>query len=157
MVRWLEPPMPLRSRKPSTASKLTRAPSPGETGPAATVPKGPRTYDWAAARLLVIDVFDGDRPTVSGGCRPAAARPDRTRSNTASTSTKSARYPGWYRHITLAMLAHAFLATVAAAEIERGAEETVTPPSRPSPWQRSGDSWTLSIPAQRATGIPIAH
>ncbi|WP_128437475.1 IS701 family transposase, partial [Streptomyces cyaneus] len=35
------------------------------------------------------------------------------------------RYPGWYRHITLAMLAHAFLASMAAAEIERGAEETV--------------------------------
>ncbi len=25
------------------------------------------------------------------------------------------RYPGWYRHITLAMLAHAFLAAMAAA------------------------------------------
>ncbi|RPK48917.1 hypothetical protein EES40_08355 [Streptomyces sp. ADI93-02] len=35
VVRWLEPPMPLRSREPSTASKLTRAPSPGETGPVA--------------------------------------------------------------------------------------------------------------------------
>lgn len=35
MVRWLEPPMPLRSREPSTASKQTRAPSPGETSPVA--------------------------------------------------------------------------------------------------------------------------
>lgn len=31
------------------------------------------------------------------------------------------RYPGWYRHITLAMLAHSFLAAMAIAEIERGA------------------------------------
>ncbi|MFE1961533.1 IS701 family transposase [Streptomyces sp. NPDC059479] len=67
------------------------------------------------------------------------------------------RYVGWYRHITLVMLAHAFLAAMAAAEIERGAEETMNPPSRPSPWQKSGDSWKLSIPAQCATGIPPAH
>jgi len=31
------------------------------------------------------------------------------------------RYPGWYRHITLAMLAHTFLAAVAAPTTERGA------------------------------------
>ncbi|MFF4116449.1 hypothetical protein ACFY0P_23670 [Streptomyces sp. NPDC001714] len=36
------------------------------------------------------------------------------------------RYPGWYRHITLAMLAHAFLAAMAAAAgTERGAAESV--------------------------------
>ena len=29
------------------------------------------------------------------------------------------RYPGWYRHITLAMLAHTFLAAVAAPTTER--------------------------------------
>ncbi|MFE4654951.1 hypothetical protein [Streptomyces sp. NPDC056707] len=58
------------------------------------------------------------------------------------------RYPGWYRHITLAMLAHAFLAAMTAAEIERGAEETIATPSRPSPWQKSGDSWQLAIPSQ---------
>ncbi|WP_443044345.1 IS701 family transposase [Streptomyces sp. NBC_00353] len=58
------------------------------------------------------------------------------------------RYPGWYRHITLAMLAHAFLAAMAAAEIERGAEETIATPSRPSPWQKSGDSWQLAVPSQ---------
>jgi SRSO17 transposase len=67
------------------------------------------------------------------------------------------RYPGWYRHITLAMLAHVFLAAMAAAEIEKGAEETMTALSRPSPWQKSGDSWKLSVPAQRGTGIPTAH
>jgi SRSO17 transposase len=54
------------------------------------------------------------------------------------------RYVGWYRHITLAMLAHAFLAAMAAAAIERGAEETTRPASQPSPWQKSADSWQLA-------------
>jgi SRSO17 transposase len=58
------------------------------------------------------------------------------------------RYPGWYRHITLAMLAHAFLAAMAAGEMERGAGETITAPSRPSQWQKSGDSWQLAIRSQ---------
>ncbi|MER6152680.1 IS701 family transposase, partial [Streptomyces hirsutus] len=40
------------------------------------------------------------------------------------------RYVGWYRHITLAMLAHAFLAAMAAQEREKG----VTRPTRPTSW-----------------------
>jgi SRSO17 transposase len=63
------------------------------------------------------------------------------------------RYPGWYRHITLAMLAHAFLAAMAAAAIEKGAEETVQASSRPSPWQKSEGSWQLAIPTQHPTRI----
>ncbi|MFK0239041.1 hypothetical protein ACIQVS_39490, partial [Streptomyces vinaceus] len=57
------------------------------------------------------------------------------------------RYVGWYRHITLAMLAHAFLAGLAADEAVKGAAET-TPPaaSSLSPWQRSDDSWNISCP-----------
>ncbi|MEW2372550.1 IS701 family transposase [Streptomyces sp. NPDC006656] len=57
------------------------------------------------------------------------------------------RYPGWYRHITLAMLAHAFLAGLAADETAKGAAET-TPPaaSSLSPWQRSDGSWNISCP-----------
>ncbi|MEU8837369.1 IS701 family transposase, partial [Streptomyces sp900116325] len=43
-------------------------------------------------------------------------------------------YPGWYRHVTLAMLAHAFLAAMSAAGIERVAED------RPSPCRRAGES-----------------
>ena len=54
------------------------------------------------------------------------------------------RYPGWYRHITLAMLAHAFLAAQAAAA--KGAAETIPALWRPSPWQRSGNSWQLTAP-----------
>ncbi|MFJ6686672.1 hypothetical protein [Streptomyces werraensis] len=55
------------------------------------------------------------------------------------------RYPGWYRHITLAVLAHAVLTALAAQTggDERGAAETDQPSSR-SPWQRSGACWTLS-------------
>ncbi|MEU1630533.1 hypothetical protein ABZ746_35665, partial [Streptomyces sp. NPDC020096] len=60
------------------------------------------------------------------------------------------RYPGWYRHITLAMLAHAFLAAMAACKIERGAEETVILACPPSPWQKSEGSWMLPAPTPLA-------
>jgi SRSO17 transposase len=65
------------------------------------------------------------------------------------------RYIGWYRHITLSMLAHAVLTALAAqADGEaKGAAETDQPPSR-SPRQRSGDSWTLSSPVREPTAIP---
>lgn len=56
------------------------------------------------------------------------------------------RYTGWYRHITLAILAHAVLTALAAqasGEAAKGAAETDQPSSR-SPWQRSDGSWTLS-------------
>ncbi|MGW5654839.1 IS701 family transposase [Streptomyces humi] len=49
------------------------------------------------------------------------------------------RYVGWMRHITLAMLAHAFLAALAA----KGDAETVPPWFR-SPWQKSAGSWQLA-------------
>ncbi len=64
-------------------------------------------------------------------------------------------YPGWYRHIALAMLAHAVLTALAAqaGEAAKGDAETDQPSSR-SPWQRSGGSWTLSCPAHEPTAIP---
>ncbi|GAQ77388.1 hypothetical protein ACOT81_39390 [Streptomyces sp. WI04-05B] len=46
---------------------------------------------------------------------------------------------------------------MAATEIEKGAEETIPALSRPSAWQKSGDSWKLSAPVQRGIGIPTAH
>lgn len=56
------------------------------------------------------------------------------------------RYPGWYRHITLAVLAHAFLAAMAGATgNEKGAAETVPTLSHRSPWRKSGDSWQLTV------------
>ena len=65
------------------------------------------------------------------------------------------RYVGWYRHITLAMLAHAFLAALAADEAVKGAAETTpTAASSLSPWRRSADSWTLSGPAPDPTALP---
>ncbi|GAB2868960.1 hypothetical protein GCM10027074_40760 [Streptomyces deserti] len=42
------------------------------------------------------------------------------------------RYVGWYRHITLAMLAHAFLAVMAVQEREKGVSRPTHPTSRTS-------------------------
>lgn len=65
------------------------------------------------------------------------------------------RYPGWYRHSTLAMLAHAFPAAMTAAEVERGVAETTQPTWPRSPWQRSGACWQLPAPGPRT--IAPAH
>ncbi len=54
------------------------------------------------------------------------------------------RYPGWYRHVTLAMLAHAFLAVQAADAAERGAPQVVNPWSSTYRWQKFAGSWQLS-------------
>ncbi|MFB8000061.1 IS701 family transposase [Streptomyces sp. NPDC001939] len=59
------------------------------------------------------------------------------------------RYVGWYRHITLAMLAHAFLATTAHQSWEKGAEQVGQPGSSGSQWRRFGDSWQLVVPGPR--------
>ncbi|WP_432590787.1 hypothetical protein [Streptomyces sp. HD1123-B1] len=58
------------------------------------------------------------------------------------------RHPGWYRHITLAMLARCFLAAMVAHAVERGAGETVRAASFPSPWQKCDGSWILPISQQ---------
>ncbi|MFE9629362.1 IS701 family transposase, partial [Streptomyces sp. NPDC006527] len=66
------------------------------------------------------------------------------------------RYTGWYRHITLAMLAHAAQAALAAQAADptaKGVAETDQPSSR-SPWQRSGGFWTLSCPTHEPTATP---
>lgn len=66
------------------------------------------------------------------------------------------RYVGWYRHITLAMLAHAFLAGLAADAAK--AAETTPPASSPSPWQRSAGSWNISCPQPEPGAIlEITH
>jgi hypothetical protein len=49
-------------------------------------------------------------------------------------------YTGWYKHITHAMLAHAFLAALAAA---KGDPENTISNTRLSPWARSGGSWQV--------------
>ncbi|MFJ4980410.1 IS701 family transposase [Streptomyces coeruleorubidus] len=53
------------------------------------------------------------------------------------------RYVGWMRHVTLAMLAHAFLSATAAQAAAKGDAETVPPWFR-SPWQKSAGSWQLA-------------
>lgn len=56
------------------------------------------------------------------------------------------RYVGWYRHIPLAMLAHAFLAATAHRAREKGAEPVRQPRPSSSQWRRFGDSWQLVGP-----------
>ncbi len=53
------------------------------------------------------------------------------------------RFVGWYRHITLAMLAHAFLAVLAAQEREKGADRTTRPTSWTSRQLRYAVCWQL--------------
>ncbi|MFJ8363806.1 hypothetical protein [Streptomyces sp. NPDC093984] len=60
------------------------------------------------------------------------------------------------RHITLAILAHAFLAVIAADAAAKGATETV-PASRPSPWQKFGCSWQLATHSHVPTSPSSAH
>lgn len=60
------------------------------------------------------------------------------------------RYVGWYRHITLAMLAHAYLAVMAADAAAKGGAETLLAPWLRSPWQKSGGCWRLASPGTTA-------
>ncbi|WP_393073094.1 IS701 family transposase [Streptomyces sp. LN704] len=60
------------------------------------------------------------------------------------------RYVGWMRHITLAMLAHAFLAATAAQAASKGGAETVPAPWFRSPWRKSAGSWQLAPPQGQA-------
>ncbi|MEU8695961.1 hypothetical protein AB0C67_48160, partial [Streptomyces sp. NPDC048665] len=66
------------------------------------------------------------------------------------------RYTGWMRHITLAILAHAFLAVMAADAAAKGAAETV-PALRPSPWQKFGGFWQLSTHPSPFTNASPMH
>jgi SRSO17 transposase len=142
--------------------------------------KGPRVYDWAAAKLPANLIFDPDPPThhrwvmarrslsdpgelayylayAPGGIEIAELAHiagsrwaieecfQAAKNECGLDEYEVRRYPGWYRHITLAMLAHAVLTALAAQTggDERGAAETDQPSSH-SPWQRSGACWTLS-------------
>jgi len=50
------------------------------------------------------------------------------------------RYDGWYRHMTLAMFAHAFLTVTRAASAGKGGQQNPTRTSSPSRSRRSADS-----------------
>ncbi|MFE5406787.1 IS701 family transposase [Streptomyces sp. NPDC056580] len=54
------------------------------------------------------------------------------------------RYVGWHRHITLAMLAHAFLAVMAVQEREKGVPRPTHPTSWTSHQPKSVVCWQLS-------------
>ncbi|MFD8489479.1 IS701 family transposase [Streptomyces sp. NPDC059712] len=54
------------------------------------------------------------------------------------------RYVGWYRHITLAMLAHAFLAAMAIQEREKGVPRRTRPTSWTSHGLKSAVCWQLN-------------
>ncbi|MFD4116927.1 hypothetical protein ACFWSJ_26190 [Streptomyces niveus] len=56
------------------------------------------------------------------------------------------RYVGWYRHFTLATLAHAFLAVMSARAAEKGDPPVRMPRSSSSPWRKCGGSWQLTHP-----------
>ncbi|MEU8034288.1 IS701 family transposase, partial [Streptomyces sp. NPDC049099] len=149
--------------------------------------KGPRVYDWAAAKLPVNIIFDPDPPThhrwvmarrslsnpgelayylayapvgieIAELVRVAGSRWaieecfQAAKNECGLDEYEVRRYVGWYRHITLAMLAHAVLAALAAqaSSDSKGAAETDQPSSR-SPWQRSGASWTVFCPTHEPT------
>ncbi|WP_185149545.1 hypothetical protein [Streptomyces sp. Ag109_O5-1] len=89
---------------------------------------------------------------------PADARPEQT-------PARSGTLPGYttsrdaIRHITLAILAHAFLAAMAAMAADaaaKGAAETV-PALRPSPWQKFGGSWQLATHPSPLTSPSSVH
>lgn len=50
------------------------------------------------------------------------------------------RYDGWYRHMTLAMFAHAFLTVTRAASAGKGGHQNPARTSSPSPSPKSADS-----------------
>jgi SRSO17 transposase len=63
--------------------------------------------------------------------------------NTGLDQYEVRSYPGWYRHITLAMLAHAFLAVLAAQAAAKGEPLNKNTNTHRSPWARSDGSWQL--------------
>ncbi len=151
--------------------------------------KGPRVYDWAAARLPAADDENGEAPTHHRWvlARRSLARPSEIayylafapHGTTVAELVRVAgsrwaieecfqaaknecgldeyevrRYIGWYRHITLAMLAHCFLAAMAAHALEKGVAETVQAASFPSPWQKCDGSWILPMSRQADPNHP---
>ncbi|ADI03137.1 transposase [Streptomyces bingchenggensis BCW-1] len=61
------------------------------------------------------------------------------------------RYPGWYRHITLAMLAHAFLAAMVARALERGPEKRSDHPRSPHRGRSAATPGHFPSPGRPAT------
>ncbi len=86
----------------------------------------------APARTSLIELV------VVAGTRPAIEETFQTsKGQTGLDHYQVRQYTGWYRHITLSMLAHAFLTVTRS---KKGAQNQQPTPSSPSPSQKSGDS-----------------
>jgi len=129
--------------------------------------KGDRLYDWARTPIHGINFPDSTywllaRRSISdptdlayylchapartsptelvtvAGTRPAIEETFQTsKGQTGLDHYQVRQYTGWYRHITLSMLAHAFLTVTRS---KKGARNQAPTPSSPSPSQKSGDS-----------------
>ncbi|MQY40867.1 hypothetical protein SRB17_89000 [Streptomyces sp. RB17] len=113
----------------------------------------------ASPRACLSRVLGQRARTVLRGDRRsnAAVLPDQAAKNECGLDEYEVRrYVGWYRHITLAMLAHCFLAAMAARAFERGVAETVQAASFPSPWQKCDGSWILPMSRQADRNHPSA-
>ena len=129
--------------------------------------KGDRLYDWARTPIHGINFPDSNYwllarrsipdPTdlayylchapartsltelvTVAGTRPAIEETFQTsKGQTGLDHYQVRQYTGWYRHITLSMLAHAFLTVTRS---KKGAPNQAPTPSSPSPSQKSGDS-----------------
>ncbi|MFB7441931.1 IS701 family transposase [Streptomyces mirabilis] len=136
--------------------------------------KGERFYDWAAARLPAVAELARQRwmlarrsiskpneiayylacapldATVAGRLRVAGCRWkieecfQSAKNECGLDQYEVRRYVGWYRHITLVMLAHAFLAMMAVQERERGVSRPTHPTSWTSHQPKSVVCWQLN-------------
>ena len=96
-------------------------------------PKGPRVHHWAALQITSIELGTTVEHLVRvAGMRwPVGEAFQAAKNECGLDQYEARRYTGWMRHITLAMLAHAFLAVIAADAAAKGAEKD--PASRPTP------------------------
>ncbi|MFI2026039.1 hypothetical protein ACH46E_45385, partial [Streptomyces olivaceoviridis] len=108
----------------------------------ASTPQHPRTMARAMLHHLRLVYF---------------SRQDTKEAGYFETDHYGIRPRGWMRHITLAMLAHVFLAATAAQAGSEGDAETVLSWFR-SPWQKSAGSWQLAPQTgPAATSHPCAE
>ncbi|MFD9784404.1 hypothetical protein ACFWXZ_26255 [[Kitasatospora] papulosa] len=148
--------------------------------------KGPRVYDWAAAKLPSVDGAESThyrwvlarrslaRPeeiayylafapvgaSIGELVRVAGARWAIEECFQAAKNERGLdqyevrRYVGWYRHITLAMLAHAFLAAIAAHALEKGQQKRFEQPRCPHPGRNPTAPGPCPSPRNPA---PVTH
>ncbi|WP_433394022.1 IS701 family transposase [Micromonospora sp. KLBMP9576] len=131
--------------------------------------KGPRLYDWAVASLPGVDddyghwllirrsitdptdlayylcfgpaeTLDEDLIRIAGTRWAVEECFQTAKTEVGLDHYQVRRYDAWYRHITLVLCAHAYLA-VTAAQAKKGAPHPTTTASFPSPSARSAVCW----------------